>query len=254
MPAVARASARRQPAPRRRPQRHASRVERGRRLPAGRPRRRRGSGTWSSRPQVTSVRCSARRQPRAISVVLARRSARCCGRTGSPPGRRRPCPVLRAGEHEVLLDGQQQLPPCADRPRCRSRTGRCRVVQRQGALRRFLFPSGQALADEAAAFQGHAHERRRDREGVGQVLEVVRHVHRPARRRAVQEVHVVNYAKPHITGKNRIGGPGCRVPRRCPGRPGRPKNRHGVALNDRLVVEEVRHTCATGIRSCPPPQ
>ena len=35
--------------------------------------------------------------------------------------------------------------------------------------------------------------------------------------------------------------------------PGRPKNRHSIALNDRLLVEEVRHTCATGTRSCPAP-
>src|ERR1035441_98539 len=34
--------------------------------------------------------------------------------------------------------------------------------------------------------------------------------------------------------------------------PGRPKNRQSIALNDRLLVDDVRQTCATGIRSCPP--
>ena len=42
-----------------------------------------------------------------------------------------------------------------------------------GVLGEFFLPGGQALADQAAALQPDAHEQERDREGVGQVLEVV---------------------------------------------------------------------------------
>jgi hypothetical protein len=61
---------------------------------------------------------------------------------------------VRGGEHEVLLDGQQQLPPGAaarlgaDLERADVRGGPA-----AGVLREFLFAGGQALPDEAAALQ-----------------------------------------------------------------------------------------------------
>ena len=81
-----------------------------------------------------------------------------------------------------------------------------RVVQRRALCASSSSPAARPSRMRPRRSRADAHEQERDREGVGQVLEVVRHVPAVAAAR-VQEVHVVNYAKPHITGKNRIGGP-----------------------------------------------
>src|ERR1019366_8895203 len=97
------------------------------------------------------------------------------------------------GQHEVLLDGQQQLPPGpppvlgADLERADAQRGPA-----AGVLRELLLPGGQAPADQAAALQPDAHEQERDREGVGQVLEVVGDV--PAVAAAgIEEVDIVHF-------------------------------------------------------------
>ena len=113
---------------------------------------------------------------------------------------------MGAGQHEVFLDGQQQLPPGpaarlgADLERVDAQGGPA-----AGVLGEFFLPGGQALADQAAALQPDADVDERDREGVGQVLEVVGDVAAVAAAR-VEEVHVVDHAKPDITGQNRVGG------------------------------------------------
>ena len=114
---------------------------------------------------------------------------------------------VRAGEHEVLLDGQQQLPPGP--PACFGVDLERADAQRgpaAGVLGELFLPGGQALADQAAALQPHADEQERDGEGVGQVLEMVGDVAAVAAA-GIEEVHVVNHAEPDIAGKNRVRGP-----------------------------------------------
>ena len=120
-----------------------------------------------------------------------------------------------------------------------------------GVLGELFLPGGQALAEQAAALQPDADEQERDREGVGQVLEVVGDVAAVAAGE-VEEVHVVDHAEPDIAGHDALGGLVAEFLGVALSWPGRPKNRQSIALNDRLLVDEVRQTCATGIRSCPP--
>jgi hypothetical protein len=113
-------------------------------------------------------------------------------------------PVVVPGEDEVFLDGQQELTPGvsaglgADLERADAEGGSA-----AGVLGELFLAGGQALADQAAAFQSDAHVDEREREG--QVLEVVGDVSAVAAAR-VEEVDVVDHAEPDITGKNSIGG------------------------------------------------
>jgi hypothetical protein len=67
---------------------------------------------------------------------------------------------VRAGEHEVLLDGQQQPPPGAaaglgaDLERPDAQGGPA-----AGVLRELFLSGGQALADQAAALQADPDEK-----------------------------------------------------------------------------------------------
>jgi len=66
---------------------------------------------------------------------------------------------VRGGEHEVFLDGQQQLPPgaaarfCRDLERADTQGGPA-----AGVLGEFLLSGGQALPDKAAALQADVDE------------------------------------------------------------------------------------------------
>jgi len=113
---------------------------------------------------------------------------------------------VRAGEDEVLLDGQQELPPGPSA--CLGRDLERSDAQRGPAacvLREFLFSGGQSLADQAAALQPDADEQERDREGVGQVLEVVGDVAAVAAA-GVKEVDIIDHAEPDVAGEDRVSG------------------------------------------------
>ena len=114
---------------------------------------------------------------------------------------------VRAGEHEVLLDGQQQLPPGRAGPSSVTISNGLtpRVVQRRAFWASSSSPAARPSRTRPRRSRPDADEQERDREGVGQVLEVVGDVAAVAAAR-VQEVHVVDHAEPDITGENRVGG------------------------------------------------
>ncbi len=152
-----------------------------------------------------------------------------------------------AGEHEVLLDGQQQLPPGpparlgADLERADAQGGPA-----AGVLGELFLAGGQALADQAAALQADADEQERDREGVGQVLEVVGHVPAVAARGPGSARR-----RPRRAGlqhSDALGGPVAEFLGVAP-LAGQAEEPAQHRVERPLGGREVRHTCATGIRS-----
>ena len=133
-------------------------------------------------------------------------------RTGNPPARRRPC-RMGAGSTRSFSMASSSCRQVRGPARFRPQTGP-RPVWSTGGRSRPVLPGAQALTDQAAAPEADPDIDERDREGVGQVLEMVA-TSRPSRRRGSRKCtsSTTQSRTSQDKPRRRLGG---RVPRRCP--------------------------------------